>query len=140
MQEECLKEGQGVAPLSLGGGQQREIGAEGGCAQSGAISEADFAEDDRESEALLGVIIGGFHAVDVEEGKEAQGVALGIDESLPEVFGVRMNQGCATKRAEAVLERGFALSRGGEGNQAAVPGMAQLAAVGEEIPKTRTEG
>ena len=71
MEKEGLKEGEGIALLTFGGGEEREVDAEGGRTESGAIAEADLAEDDGESEALFGVMVGRFHTVDVEESKKA---------------------------------------------------------------------
>ena len=91
-EKECLQELERIAVLALGCSQQREIGAEGRCARCGAVAETDFTEDDREPEALLGMIVGRFHAIDVQKAEDAVGIACGIDESLAELFGVRPSQ------------------------------------------------
>lgn len=48
-QEEGLVEELRVALLAFDGDEEREVGAEGCCASGGAITEAAFAEDDREA-------------------------------------------------------------------------------------------
>ena len=108
VKQESLKESERVTILAFGGDDERKVGAESLCAESGAITEADFAEDNRESETLLGMIVGGFHAVDVEEGEDAVSIALWINESLPEVFSIGIVQVRAADGIECALKFRFA--------------------------------
>ena len=47
VEEDILKQLDRVAVLSLGGGQQREVGRHRLCAEEGSAAEAYFTEDDR---------------------------------------------------------------------------------------------
>jgi len=78
------------------------------CAERGTITEADFAEDDGESEALLGMIVCGFHAVDIKESEDSICVAVRGDESLPEIFGIWIVQVGAADGIESALKFRFA--------------------------------
>ena len=87
-----MKEGERIAVLALSRCDEREVGAD--CLRTGkrAVAEAYFAKDDRETERLLGMVIGGFHAIHIEESKNAVGIALRIDEPLPEILGIGIVQ------------------------------------------------
>ena len=104
-----MQERERVAVLTLGGGDKGKVGAECLRAERGTVAETDFAEDDGESEALLGLVVGGLHAVDVEEGEDSMGVAFRVGEPLPEVFGMGMVQGRAADGIEFTLK--FRLAR-----------------------------
>lgn len=48
----------------------------------GAAAKGDLAKDNRKAQSLLGMIVGGWHAFDFEEGEEIAGIAFWIDETI----------------------------------------------------------
>ena len=118
MKEECLEEREWVTLLALGGGDERKVGAEGLRADGGPVAETDFAEDDGETEGLLCVVVGGFHTVDIEEGKDTIGIAVWINESLPEIFGMGIVQAGMADGIEYALTFRFARLGFREGHSA----------------------
>lgn len=94
--------------MALGRDDERKIGAESLCAERGTIAEADFAEYDGESEALLGVIVGGFHAVDVKKSEDAVCIAVSINKPLSEIFGIWVAQMRVADGVDSSLKLRFA--------------------------------
>jgi hypothetical protein len=92
LEEEVLKKPNRVEMFGPGGMQQGEIDGQGVSAPIGAIAEDDSAEDHGMTEAAFRKVVGGRHAMDAQEGKEAVGVALGIQQTLAEVLRLRVIQ------------------------------------------------
>ena len=111
-----MQESERVAVLTLGGGDKREIGAEGLRAEHGTVAETDLAEDDRQSEALLGMVVGGLHAVDIEEGEDSICIAFGVDDSLSEIFAMGIVQARPANGIEFALQLRLAIPGPGEGD------------------------
>lgn len=132
MEKESLEETEGIALLTLSGGEEREVGAEGLGAERGAITETEFAEDNGAAKTLLGLVVGGGHAVDIEEGEETEGIALRIKESLPEVFDAGMSERGAADSPQLTLERRFAALGFGESDTVMVPRLTETATGGKE--------
>ena len=118
MKQEGLEESERVTQLTFCGGDEGKVGAECVGAERGAAAEADFTEDDRKSEALLGMVVGGLHAVDVKEGEDSICVAVRINESLPEIFGMGIVQVRAADGVESTLKLGLTRPGFEEGNAA----------------------
>jgi hypothetical protein len=72
-----FKESERIALLAFRRDDAGKVGTDGRCPESGTIAEAYFPEDNRESEALLGMIVRGLHAVDVKESENARGITQG---------------------------------------------------------------
>ena len=84
------------------GVDEGEVDSHGVGAPIGAVAEDEFSEDDRVTEGLFRIVIGWWHAVNVEESKEPVVVAFWIQESLAKVFGFRV---LARHFADAVKRR-----------------------------------
>jgi len=75
---------------ALGGMDKGEIDGQGVSALVGTVAEDEFAEDDWMTKGLFRVVIGRWHAVDIEESKEAEMIAFWVHEPLAEVFSLRV--------------------------------------------------
>ena len=91
--------------LPLGRDDQGKIGAECLSPLRGTIAKTDFAKDDGQSEALFGMVIGGRHPVDLQEGKDTSGIPPAVDQALPQILGFGMKYGPAAEGFEPALER-----------------------------------
>ena len=61
--------------MAFGGGEEREVGGQRLSPAQGLAAEGDLAEDDREPERLLGVVVGRRHARDLQEREEVGGAS-----------------------------------------------------------------
>ena len=139
-EQEGFEEFERIPVLTFGGGQQREIDAEGRRAQRGTVAEADFSKDHRQAQALLGLVVGGRHAVDREKGEKLCAAALRVDQALPEVFDCRISEGISADDTQTFLEpRRLALG-GGDGDGPGVARVAESTAAGEELAHALTKG
>lgn len=105
MKEQRLEEEERVSLLPLGGDDQGKIDAKRLSSLLRTIAETDFAKDDGKSEALLSMVVGGGHSVDLQEGQDTSGIPLGVDQPLPQILGFGMKQGPATDGFEPALKR-----------------------------------
>ena len=81
-----------------------KVNRQGGGTQIGAIAEDDFAQDNRMTQGLLGVVVGGRHSVDSKEGKETVVIALGVEQALAQSFGFFFRDGFFANEMKAALE------------------------------------
>ena len=139
VKEEGLQDGDGIEFLAFGGVKDGEIDGEGMSALGGSVAEDDLAEDDGQAEGLFGMVVGGRHAVDFEEGEEAVIVAIGIEEPEAEGLGIGVRDGVGTKGMELVVELGDAVLGGEDGKGSGVPLTAQIAGLREESTKVIAE-
>lgn len=135
VEEKGFQEGDGIEFLAFGGVEDGEIDGEGVSALGGAVAKDDFAEDDGQAEGLFGMVVGGRHAVDVEEGEETVVVAFGIEEPDAEGLGIGVRNGVGAKGMELVVEPGDPGLGDEDGKVSGVPLTAQSTSLREEATK-----
>lgn len=120
VKDEGVENGDGIEVLALGGMEDGEIDGECVSPLRGTAAKDDFPEDDRLAECLFGMVVGWGHAVDVEEGEQAEVVAFGVEEAQAETFGFGVRDGVGAKGAQLVVEFGDMSLGGPEGDFAYV--------------------
>ena len=126
---------------ALGGMDEGEIDGQGVGAPVGAVTEDEFAENNRVPQGLFRIVVGRRHAVDVEKGKDPVVVAFWIEETLAQVFGLRVLAWHFTSAVQRGAKRwAFGLCLG-KGKLAGVPESADFTGFGKEglRPVTKTE-
>ena len=93
MEEKISEQLDGISSLSFCGGQQREVYRQRPSAAERSAAEGYLAEDHGEAERLLCMVVGRWHAVDLEEREEICGIAFRVGNPLSEVLRVRVLQG-----------------------------------------------
>lgn len=86
------------------GEQQGEINGQGICPEKRAIAETEFSEDDGTSERLFSVVVGGWHAVNIEKGEEVWRIAFGLRKAAAEVLCIGFGEWLATNPTECALK------------------------------------
>ena len=140
VKDEGLEDGDWVEVLALGGMEDGEIDGECVSALGGTAAKDDFTEDDRLAERLLGMVVGWGHAVDVEEGEEAMVIALGIEETQAETFGIGVRDGVCAKGVQLVVEFGDKSLGGTEGDFACVTLTSEITRLRKEPAEVVAKG
>ena len=124
-----FEEGDEVAIAAFGGMDEREVDSHRAGALVGAVAEDELSKDDRVAQGLFRVVIGRWHPVDIQESKEPIVVALWIQQSLAQIFGLRVMARFFADAGKGSIKPGafgFCL---GEGKLAGVPEAADFTGV-----------
>ena len=79
-----------IAIPAFGRMDEREVDSHRAGALVGTVAEDKLSKDDRVAQRLFRIVIGRWHAVDIEESKEAEMIAFWVHEPLAEVFSLRV--------------------------------------------------
>ena len=104
-----------VQLLTLDRIKDGEINSQGESSLFGTIAENDFAKDGRMTKGLFGMIVGGRHSRDFQEGKEAVKIPFRIEKSLAKILCFRVMKSFFTEMEKAIAKRRdprFGLSKG----------------------------
>ena len=85
------------------------------------------------------MIVGGWHAVDLEEGKELVVIAFGVQHALSKVFGFGVWELGSANFMQPGIEFGNPGTCGAEGDRAGITLAAQIAGVGKEFAQLKAE-
>lgn len=138
--EQRCQDGDWRKSLTLGGVEDGEVDSEHLHVEFGSAAEDNLAQDDGLPERLLGVIVGRWLAVDLEESEEARIVAFGIEQAQTEAFGLGMRDGLGTEDMQLLVESWDAASGVPEGDFAGIALAAELAGVGKELADDVAKG
>jgi len=134
-----LKHGDGIDIFAVSRVNDGKVNRQGGGTQIGAIAEDDFAQDNRMTQGLLGVVVGGRHSVDSKEGKETVVIALGVEQALAQSFGFFFRDGFFANEMKAALEVRDLRFGIGEGNGLRVSKTPQAAGIAKEFAQSGVE-
>ena len=96
VEKQGFQDGDRIEVLALDGLEHGSVDGQCVCVQIGPAAKNHFAEKNLMPERLLGLIVGGGHAVDFEESEKAVVIARGIEEAQAEFFGLHIWQGVRT--------------------------------------------
>ena len=132
MEEEVFDQGDGIETAAFDRVEEREIDFQRPRAEFLAIAEDDFAKDDRMAQDLFGVIVGGRHSVDFQEGEQTGMIPVGIQKSPAKVFCLRMAESVFADAMKSAVKRGDAGFGLGEGKLSGIAEAADFTSMGQE--------
>ena len=133
VEEQGFENGNRIELLALDGVKNRKIYGERVRIVVGSAAKNIFTKQDRLSECLLGMVVGGRHAVDFEESEEPIKIAFGVEYSQAEFLSIGIRQWVCADGVKTFVETGYASKGGAKRDQTGVALAAQFAGVGEKV-------